>query len=68
MNHPLKTLLRELFVDPVLLLLRIRRPRVWKVWSTGTRINAAQMPIVPANPDGLSHTACLHQAETRKET
>lgn len=27
MNHPLRTLLRELFVDPVLGLLRIRRPK-----------------------------------------
>ena len=66
MNHPLRTLLRELFVDPVLLLLRIRRPEVWKVRATGRRNKAFQMPIVPANPDDLLNTV-LHQEAVRKE-
>ena len=68
MNHPLRTLLRELFVDPILRLLRIRRPKVWRVWATGTRNHVARMPIVPANSDHLLHTACLHQGAIRKET
>jgi hypothetical protein len=50
MNHPLRTLLRELFADPILRLLRIRGQERLDTLPRGTRDNATQMPTVQPNP------------------
>jgi hypothetical protein len=56
MNHPIRTLLRELFIDPALRLLRNRRPT--RLPGTLTRENAQQRgsdAIVPSSPAELFH-------------
>ena len=47
MNHPLRTLLRELFVDPILRLLRIRRRERQETVTNGSpQWRAPEMPTV----------------------
>ena len=43
MNHPLRTLLRELFVDPILRLLRIRRRERQETVAKGGRAMARDL-------------------------
>jgi hypothetical protein len=54
MNHPLRTLLRELFVDPILRLLRIRRRERQETVANGSsQPRVTEMPAAPAKPHGL---------------
>ncbi len=47
MNHPLRTLLRELFVDPVLRMLRIgRRERKEALTKRSLQWRATEIPTV----------------------
>jgi len=49
MNHPLRTLLRELFVDPILRLLRIGRQELPDTVAKGSPPeNATEMRTAPA--------------------
>jgi hypothetical protein len=68
MNHPLRTLLRELFVDPVLWLLPIWRP---KRLDTLARRNSEQRGSSADDPDQSRRpvSQCLFTSEEiRKET
>ncbi len=48
MNHPIRTLLRELFVDPILRLLRIRRREQQEALTKGSpQWRASEIPTVP---------------------
>ena len=49
MNHPLRTLSRELFVDPILRLLRIGRQELPETVAKGSpQENATEMRTAPA--------------------
>jgi len=49
MNHPIRTLLRELFVDPILRLLRIGRQELPETLAKGSpQENATEIPTAPS--------------------
>ena len=69
MKHPLRTLLRELFVDPILGLLRIRRPQRLEIAAKKhPKERETRMPTVAASPEDLLHRVCLQREVIRKKT
>ena len=67
MNHPLRTLLRELFVDPILQATADPAERLQTPPKREVRNSVAQMPIVVANPAGVFHRVCSNRGRTSRE-